>query len=131
MCRPPPPLRNGHIYMKDAYSAESNEKLYFRFLVFEMPNLQERSDSSFLVHKFFYKQHIRSSHCNPSKVLAFSADRPCRCCSWLPWRSRISSCDASVRPSSRVNLRTKEVNMLTSSLRTEECCLFRVKLNAI
>ena len=26
ICRPPPPLRNGHIYMKDAHCAETNEK---------------------------------------------------------------------------------------------------------
>ena len=35
----PPPLRSGHIYMKDAHSAESNEKSYIRFfwfLVFEL-----------------------------------------------------------------------------------------------
>ena len=25
------PLRNGHLYMKDAHSAESNEELNFRF----------------------------------------------------------------------------------------------------
>ena len=30
----PPPLRSGHIYMKDANSAELNEKKYFRFFQF-------------------------------------------------------------------------------------------------
>ena len=30
----PPPLRNGYIYMIDVHSAESNEKLYFRFFIF-------------------------------------------------------------------------------------------------
>ena len=28
---PPPPLKNGHIYMKDVHSAESNENSYFIF----------------------------------------------------------------------------------------------------
>ena len=32
----PPPLRSGHIHMKDAHSAESNEKSYFRFLFFQL-----------------------------------------------------------------------------------------------
>ena len=30
----PPPLRSGHIHMKDAHSAESNEKSYFRYFRF-------------------------------------------------------------------------------------------------
>ena len=30
----PPPFRSGHIYMKDAHSAKSNDKLVFRFLRF-------------------------------------------------------------------------------------------------
>ena len=33
---PHTPLRSGHIYMKDAHSAESNEKSIFRFLFFEL-----------------------------------------------------------------------------------------------
>ena len=33
---PPPPLKSGHIYMKDGLSAESNEKSYFIFLFFEL-----------------------------------------------------------------------------------------------
>ena len=35
----PTPFTSGHIYMKDAHSAESNEKLcirFFRFLFFEL-----------------------------------------------------------------------------------------------
>ena len=36
ICRHSPPLRSGHIYMKDAHSAESIEKSYFQFLVFEL-----------------------------------------------------------------------------------------------
>ena len=31
-----PPLRSGHIDMKDAECAEKNEKLIFRFLLFEL-----------------------------------------------------------------------------------------------
>ena len=34
ICRSPPPLRNGPIFLKDANSAESNEKSIFRFLFF-------------------------------------------------------------------------------------------------
>ena len=30
------PLRNGQIFMKDAQCAETNEKLIFRFLLFEL-----------------------------------------------------------------------------------------------
>ena len=30
----PPPFRSGHIYMKDAHSAESNKKSIFRFFLF-------------------------------------------------------------------------------------------------
>ena len=36
MQTPPPPLSKSHIYMKYAYSAEMNEKLCIRFLVFEL-----------------------------------------------------------------------------------------------
>ena len=37
ICRARPSLvRSGHNYMKDAHSAESNEKLIFRFLFFEL-----------------------------------------------------------------------------------------------
>ena len=32
----PSPLRNDNICMKDAHSAESDEKSYFRFLFFEL-----------------------------------------------------------------------------------------------
>ena len=35
ICRTPPPQK-GHIYVKDAHSAESNEKSIFRFLFFEL-----------------------------------------------------------------------------------------------
>ena len=30
------PLRNGHIYMRDAECAEANEKSIFRFIIFEL-----------------------------------------------------------------------------------------------
>ena len=37
ICRPPPPpFRSGHLYMKDAHCAGTNEKSSFRFLVFEL-----------------------------------------------------------------------------------------------
>ena len=31
ICRLPTPLRSGHLYIKDAQCAETNEKSYFRF----------------------------------------------------------------------------------------------------
>ena len=37
----PPPLRTGHLYMKDAQCAETNEKSYFRFLVFDLLVVKE------------------------------------------------------------------------------------------
>ena len=32
----PSSIRNGHLYIKDAQCAETNEKLYLRFLVFDL-----------------------------------------------------------------------------------------------
>ena len=37
----PPPLRSGHLNIKDAECAESNKKSYFRFLVFELLVVKE------------------------------------------------------------------------------------------
>ena len=39
--RTPTPLRSGHLNIKDAECAESNKKLYFRFLVFELLVVKE------------------------------------------------------------------------------------------
>ena len=36
-----PPLRSGHLNIKDAECAESNKKSYFRFLVFELLVVKE------------------------------------------------------------------------------------------
>jgi len=71
ICRPLPPLRSGHLYLKDAQCTETKEKSYLRFLVLTSkrskkmhkkckkiqmwPNLQERSG---LLWQWFFVQMI-------------------------------------------------------------------------
>ena len=49
----PPSLRSGHLYIKDAQCAETNEKSYIRFLVFEL--LVAKDLTIWLQKKISYK----------------------------------------------------------------------------
>ena len=55
----PSSIRNGHLYIKDAQCAETNEKLYLRFLVFELflpKRLQKMRIFFFFISGLIYRK---------------------------------------------------------------------------
>ena len=53
ICRTPLQFRSGHIYIKDAQYAETNEKSYFRFFLFLVIGVQKVTKDA--VKKKFFK----------------------------------------------------------------------------
>ena len=70
----PPPLRSGHIYMKDTHCAETNEKLIFlflRFLFFELYSILYSKFLLSLKSVHIYMKHAQCAETNEKLIFQF------------------------------------------------------------